>query len=312
MRKAFVLWCFFAVAGIAALAQPPEGGKQNVRTMTIPISIFTRKELKEKKAEEIIDVADLTVSEDKEQQQILSLRSVSDVPITLAVLIQDELISSFNLELRPIADFIKQLPEGSRVMVGYIRGGSVGTRQRFTTDLVKAADSLRVVSGSSASVGTGPYGGVAATVKRFESMPAGRRAILLVSDGFDITEGDSPSSVIHAPDLEKAISRAQRASVAVYSFYFPTVLTERSTFRSISGQAGLDRLSNETGGRSYSQGLSAPVSLTPFFDDVNMALRRQFSLTYLSTHMKRGYHSVEVKSSNPDVTIQHPKGYYYR
>ncbi|HQZ83135.1 MAG TPA: VWA domain-containing protein [Pyrinomonadaceae bacterium] len=312
LLKAAAFCSIILIAALQAVAQPPEESKPEVRTVTIPISIFTRQELKDKKAEEIIDAADLSVIEDKDQQQILSLRSTSDVPITLAILLQDELSSSFNLQLKPIAEFIKKLPEGSRVMVGYIRGGSVGTRQRFTTDLVKAADSLRIVSGSVASAGNGPYGGVVSTVKRFEAMPAGRRAILLVSDGFDVSEGDSPSSVIHAPDLDRAISRAQRASVAIYSFYFPTGLTENSAIRAISGQAGLDRLADETGGRSYFQGSGVPVTLTPFFDEINMALRRQFSLTYLSTHMKKGYHEVEVKSSNPEVTIEHPKGYYYR
>jgi len=312
MLKAAVFFSILTFAALQAIAQPPDESKPQVRTVTIPISIFSRQELKDKKADEIIDAADLSVIEDKDPQQILSIRSTSDVPITLAILIQDELASSFNLQLKPIAEFIKKLPEGSRVMVGYIHGGSVGTRQRFTTDLKKAADALRIVSGSVASAGNGPYGGVASTVKRFEAMPAGRRAILLVSDGFDIAEGDSPSSVIHAPDLERAISRAQRASVAIYSFYFPTGLTENSAIRAISGQAGLDRLADETGGRSYFQGSGVPVTLTPFFDEINMALRRQFSLTYLSTHMKKGYHEVEVKSSNPEITIEHPKGYYFR
>lgn len=312
LSKAAFLCCFLGVASILAAAQPPENGKPQVRTVTIPISIFTRQELKEKKAEEIIDAAELSVIEDKEPQQILSLRSTNDAPITLAILIQDEVTSSFNLQLKPIADFIKRLPEGSRVMVGYLRGGSLGIRQHFTKDLVKAADSLRVVSGSSAFAGTGPYAGVASAVKRFEAMPAGRRAILVVSDGFDATEGEAPGSVLHAPDLERAIARAQRTGIAVYSFYFPTGLTENSTIRSIAGQAGLDRLAHETGGNSYSQGSGVPVTLQPFFDDIETALRRQFSLTYLSTHMEKGYHRVEVKSSNPEVTIRHPQGYYYR
>jgi hypothetical protein len=28
--------------------------------------------------------------------------------------------------------------------------------------------------------------------------------------------------------------------------------------------------------------------------------------------MKRGYHRVEVLSTNPSVKIEHPRGYYYR
>jgi hypothetical protein len=71
-------------------------------------------------------------------------------------------------------------------------------------------------------------------------------------------------------------------------------------------------LSDETGGRAFFQGSTAPVSFLPFFRDLSILLNRQFLLSYLSTHMKRGYHKVEVLSTNPEVKIEHPKGYYYR
>jgi len=54
------------------------------------------------------------------------------------------------------------------------------------------------------------------------------------------------------------------------------------------------------------------VSFVPFLRDIDLLLVRQFALTYLSTHMNQGYHRVEVTSTNPDVKIEHPKGYYYR
>jgi hypothetical protein len=43
-----------------------------------------------------------------------------------------------------------------------------------------------------------------------------------------------------------------------------------------------------------------------------MSLDRQFALSFLSTHMKKGYHRLRVYSSNPEVRIEHPAGYYYR
>ena len=43
-----------------------------------------------------------------------------------------------------------------------------------------------------------------------------------------------------------------------------------------------------------------------------MTLSRQFALIYISTHMKKGYHPINITSSNPDVKIEHPAGYYYR
>jgi hypothetical protein len=101
--------------------------------------------------------------------------------------------------------------------------------------------------------------------------------------------------------------------VAVFSIYSPTILTENAGSRLVlTGQGSLQKLSDETGGRAFFQGSTAPVSFLPFFRDLSILLNRQFLLSYLSTHMKRGYHKVEVLSTNPEVKIEHPKGYYYR
>src|ERR1044071_4597137 len=56
-------------------------------------------------------------------------------PLNLAVLIQDDLVSRVGNELRETREFIRALPAGSNVMVGYIRAGSLQVRQPFTTDL---------------------------------------------------------------------------------------------------------------------------------------------------------------------------------
>jgi hypothetical protein len=135
----------------------------------------------------------------------------------------------------------------------------------------------------------------------------------MVSDGLDASQGLSGSSPGQSVDLERAILRAQRRSVAVFSFYTPASLTEGgNTSLVLNGQGSLQRLSDETGGRAFFQGSIAPVSFQPFIDDVKILLNRQFLLSYLSTHMKKGYYKVEVVSTNPEVKIEHPKGYYYR
>ena len=57
-------------------AQKPDAGQQ-VRTVTIPISIFTKREIKEKQIEEYVQADRLIVKEDNDEQQILSIKSVS-------------------------------------------------------------------------------------------------------------------------------------------------------------------------------------------------------------------------------------------
>lgn len=198
-------------------------------------------------------------------------------------------------------------------MVAYVRGGNLQIRQKFTDDLEAAAKSLRIVLSSSSAAPRNPYDGVVDALNRFDALPAGRRAVLLVSDGVDISQGSRESFPTQSVDLDRAILRAQRRSVAVFCFYSPTSSTEGGDSRLILvGQGSLDRLSDQTGGRAFFQGSIAPISFQPFFKDLGLLLNRQFLLSYLSTHMKKGYHRVEVLSTNPVVKIEHPKGYYFK
>jgi VWFA-related protein len=287
--------------------------KQKVRTVSVPISIFTKQELREGQVSEYVQADRLMVQEDRDDQTILSIRSVTDAPLSLAILIQEDLVSEFNLQIKDLAEFIKGLPRGSRVMVAYLRAGNLQVRQKFTDDLDLASQAFRIVTSSAASAPRSPYDGLIDALDRFDALPAGRRAVLLVSDGLDISGGIAASTPSQSVDLDRAILRAQRRSVAVFSFYVPTQLTERgNSSLALNGQGSLNRLSEQTGGRAFFQGTLAPVSFLPFFKDLRVLLNRQFLLTYLSTHMKKGYHRVEVMSTNPDVKIEHPKGYYYR
>ena len=287
--------------------------RQHVRTMVVPISIFTKQELKENQLDEYVQAERLVVKEDNEEQEILSIRSVGVSPLSIAILIQEDLSSTFNLQLKDIEGFIRSQPRGTRVMVGYLRAGSMQIRQKFTDDLEKAAKSLRVVASNASSAPRSPYDGVDEALGKFDALPNGRRAILLFSDGLDSTQGLSPESIIQSLDLDRATLKAQRKGVAIYSFYFPATYTQTDSSSAILGaQSALEKLSEESGGRAFFQGSIAPLSFEPYFKQLIIALNRQFALTYLSTHMQKGYHKLNVQSTNPNVKIIHPKGYYYR
>jgi VWFA-related protein len=257
-----------------------------------------------------LQTVDLTVSEDGQPQTILSIRAMgTSSPINLIVLIQDDVVSSIGLETKSLAEFIRRLPRGSRVSIGYLRTGSLQVRQKFTGDLERAAKSLRGPIGVSSVAPYNPYVEVIEALKRFDSQPAGRRAILLVSDGLDVSHGVDSSGPTSSIDLQRAITEAQRRSVAVYSFYAPTELTNSNTGLVGNAQSSLQRLSDETGGRAFFQGFSAPTSFDPFIKEVNQLLDRQIALTYLSTHLNKGFHRVKIISSTPGVDVHYPAGY---
>ena len=154
-----------------------------------------------------------------------------------------------------------------------------------------------------------PYVEVVEALKRFDAQPAGRRAILLVSDGLDVSHGVDSSAPSQSIDLQRAITEAQRRSVAIYSFYAPAALTATDRSFTLNAQSSLQRLSDETGGRAFFQGFSAPVSFDPFIKEVEMALDRQIALTYLSTHLNKGFHRIKIVSSTPGVDVTYPAGY---
>jgi VWFA-related protein len=278
------------------------------RPVIIPLTIRLKGQVAANELE--LQTVDLTVSEDGEPQTILSIRAMgTSSPINLIVLIQDDVVPSIGLEIKSLAEFIRRLPRGSRVSVGYLRAGSLQVRQKFTGDLEKAAKSLRVPIGVASVAPYNPYVEVIDALKRFDSQPSGRRAILLVSDGLDTSHGIDSSGPTQSLDLQRAINEAQRRSVAVYAFYAPTAAT--STDGSLIGnaQSSLQKLSDETGGKAFFQGFGAPTSFDPFIKQVNSALDRQIALTYLSTHLKKGFHRVKISSSTPGVEIHYPAGY---
>jgi len=297
----------------SGLAQSPSsssirGSSGSGRPVVIPVTIRVKGRTAPRELE--LQTVDLTVSEDSEPQTILSIRAMgTNAPINLIVLIQDDVVSSIGLEIKELSDFIRRLPRDSRVFVGYLRVGSLQIRHKFTADLEKAAKSLRSPVGVASAAPYNPYVEVIEALRRFDSQPAGRRAILLISDGLDISQGISSSSAGQSSDLQRAIDEAQRRSVAIYSFFAPTVTSSSDGNLLLQGQSSLNRLSDETGGHAFFQGMGAPTSFDPFIKELRLDLDMQIALTYLSTHPRKGFHRLKLISSTPDVELDYPAGY---
>src|SRR5947207_2555539 len=131
-------------------------------------------------------------------------------PLNIAILIQDDLTSKVGNELGVTRDFIRALPAGSRVMVGYITAGTLQVRQPFTTDLNRAANSLRLPVASTAASSFNPYVEVIEALKKFDSSWKGHNVVLLVSDGLDISRGFDSSSAGQTLDIDRTIKEAKR------------------------------------------------------------------------------------------------------
>jgi hypothetical protein len=211
---------------------------------------------------------------DKNEQR--TLQTID--PLDLAVLIQDDLVPQVGNELGVTRDFIRSLPQGSRVMVGYITAGSLQVRQPFTTDLDKAAKSLRIPLGSTASAPFNPYVEVIEALRKFDRDGGNANAILLISDGLDTSRGFDSTAAGHTVDIDRAIKEANKRGVSIFSFYAPSVgFTSRNRTAASYGQSSLNRISNETGGRAFFQGTSGFVTFNSYFSRLRETLNRQYA-----------------------------------
>ena len=202
-------------------------------------------------------------------------------PVNLAILIQDDLIPQVANELNATRNFIRSLPAGSRVMVGYITAGALQVRQPFTSDLDQAARSLRILRSSPSGSPFNPYVEVIEALHRFENVGQGKNVVLLISDGLDISRGFDSTTAGQTLDLQRAIKQANKRGVAVYTFYAPSVgLTSHSRIAASYGQSSLNRIANETGGKAFFQGTSGFVTFDSYFQRLRQALNEQYARAY--------------------------------
>ena len=287
----------------SAFAQDSRQSRGTPKPVTVPVSIRLRGP-----APVEMKFVDFILREDGELQREISRRSQVDSPMTLAYLFQDDLVSSVSTEIKNMANFIRNEPGGDRAMVAYIRPGSLEVRRKFTNELDKAAQSIRAPQSLASAGAYNPYVEIIEGLRRFDSQPMGRRAMIVVSDGIDVSRGTDSSTPSQSLDLQRAITEAQRRGVAIYSIFAPPAAATMAVL-TLNGQSCLQRLSDETGGRAFFQGSAAPVSFDPFLKEIDQLLKLQIAYTYLSTHTNKGFHKLEIKPLDKDVEIRHPAGY---
>lgn len=206
--------------------------------------------------------------------------SVVHTPLNLAVLVQDDLVARVGNELDATRDFIRSLPAGSRVMVGYLTTGSLQVRQPFTDDLEQAARALRMPAATENASPYNPYVELTEALKKFDAQDKNRNAVLLISDGLDVSRGFDSGSSLHSVDLERAVREAKKRDAAVYAFYAPAVgLTSFNTTAISYGQSALAQIAKETGGRAFFQGTSF-VTFDAYFERLGRALNERDATAY--------------------------------
>jgi Ca-activated chloride channel homolog len=261
-------------------------------------------------------ITDLTrehfrVYEDNKLQDITTFTSETNLPLTIALLVdtsgsireklkfeQEAAIEFFYSTLRKGKD--KALVISFDSGVDLLTKDAGGPGEDFTDDPEKLADAVRKIR---AGGGTALYDAVyLAVLEKLakDTNEESRKLIILISDG------DDNSSRI---SLTETLEVAQKSNVAIYSIstnqtaYFGSSNQER-------GDKTLRRMSDETGGRAFFP--FKIEELAANFQGIGEELRSQYTLAYFSTNTRRdgGFRRIRIEPTDKKYKPRHRTGYY--
>ncbi len=249
----------------------------------------------------------LKVEVNGHETPVTSVTRVMPSSAQVAILIDDGLRTSFNLQLNDIKQFITELPAGVEVGVGYMRTGTVSGMDGFSADHAAVAAKIRMPLGSP-GISASPYFCVSDFVKHWPSQQQGARFVLLLTNGVDPYNGSVSPMNQDSPYVQSAQEDAQRAGVAVYAIAYGDA-GMRGGAAAFSGQGYLEQVAHATGGRSFYNGTINPVSLTPFLKEFRSAIAESYTVSFMasSNHENRKTLTrVKITSSQPGIKLHAP------
>lgn len=243
---------------------------------------------------------DVQLFQGKERKQIADWEKGNE--LFLAILIDDEISTDFGSVMGELKNFITSQSPATHIAVGYIRDSVAMLAQDFTDNHELAAKAIRLPIGTGA-IGSSPYLGTLDLLKRWPQTGP-RRSVVLISSGIDFFRGREAQ--IFDPDLDSVIERAQRQNTNIWGVYYPSSGHRfGGSFLLLSyAQNNMGKLAEDTGGESYYLFYQEPVTLKPYFDEINLHLNNQYLLTFAADGGPKGkFVSVKLKTELPNVDL---------
>ncbi|HTV58186.1 MAG TPA: VWA domain-containing protein [Verrucomicrobiae bacterium] len=295
-----------------AQSAPIPHSSQTLKSQATLVNVFATVRSKDHSIVTGLTKDDFKVYEDGVEQKVEFFSRDTNVPITLAILMDTSgsMYRILGSEKETAARFVRQVlrkRDEAEVM-------SFDTDVDLLTDFTEDPNELEEginraqinvdASGIGGTVGTIPSQGGGTNL--FDALylachdqlgpEAGRKAIVILSDGED--NGSKVSE-------NEAIEAAQRADAVIHFLLI-------RDFGAIEGYgAGVaHRLSDETGGRTID--VHNEKSLENAFDILTEELHSQYLLAYTPTNEKKDgtFRKIRVEVDKPDTKVLARKGYY--
>lgn len=242
---------------------------------------------------------DFSVYEDGQKQEIKNFARETNLPLTIAMLIDtsDSVAPKLKFEQEAAISFFQSiLREKDRAMLVEFDSG-VTLLQDFTSDPNKLAREIRKLK---AAGGTALYDAIYMACDEKMIRETGRKAMIILSDG-----DDESSNTTYQQALEMAI----RAEATIFA-----ISVSKGGFFGVEGSKEGDTvlrdMARETGGRVF-----FPFKLSELDDNfrrINQELRSQFSIGYYSTNTVRdgSFRKIEIRAAERGLQLEHRRGYY--
>ena len=242
---------------------------------------------------------DFSVYEDTQKQEIKNFAHETDLPLTIAMLMDTSQSVAPKLKFEQdaaISFFQSIMREKDRAMLVSF-DSDVSLLQDFTNDPNKMAREIKKLR---AAGGTALYDAIYRVCDEKLIRETGRKAIIILSDGDD----ESSKASLH-----QATEMALRAETLIFA-----ISVSKGGFFGVGGakegDTVLKEISTETGGRIFFP--FKPDDLDDEFRQINQELRSQYNIGYLSTNPARdgSYRKIKIEIPERGLKLTYRKGYY--
>jgi VWFA-related protein len=247
---------------------------------------------------------DFEIRENGKPQVIRYFARETDLPLTIALLVDvsGSVRKFLQAEKETAVEFFRKVlrPQDQAMVTGFSSTVVLWRDLTPSVPLLRdALEGMHAVPFKGLPKDGGPmpttllYDAVSSTAVNKLKDVAGRKAMVIISDGIDIGSRNR---------LEAAVRQAQTANVIVYSICYPN--------EHESGCGYLKSLSDPTGGRMFDLGAKMPLS--EIFRTIEDELRSQYSLAFvpIDTPNDGSFRKLQVKLGRKGLRVLARKGYY--
>lgn len=284
------------VVTVLALAQEPTF---NVSTKLVRLVVTVKNDKGQLVGD--LDKADFKVFDSGVQQTIKYFEHHTEVPLSVAVLIDTSGSTGKDLgyETDAVGRFFRALfKEGNPQDTGalYSFNHEVTMEADFTRNLGRLESRLGRLKGES---GTALYDAIYLASRQIDDRD-GRHVLIIVTDG-----GDTYSK----KTFQAALKTAQLSEVIAYPILVTPITNEPG--RNLGGEHVLAELASDTGGRVFE-----PIQVKQLdqrFAEILRDLRSQYLLGYQPAKLPadaRDFHPIRVEVSRKDLKVSTRSGYY--